>query len=283
MTLSECIDKARRSLAAAGYSASETGWIVRDIFAALKGYTRVDLVTRSDDEVTGWLASHVDDLVGKICSGVPVQYATGQARWMGMTLKVTPDVLIPRPETEQLVDMAVAAAGDRTDLRILDIGTGSGCIAIAMARALRFPVVTAIDISPDAIEVARENAATLKASVNFMLDDILTATPQRGSYDIIMSNPPYIADKEKAEMGAGVLMHEPHLALFVPDDDPVKFYRAIARYAAVALSPGGSLWLEINPLYVTRTRAAVADAGFMSIEVVRDERGKQRFIHARRQ
>lgn len=150
-----------------------------------------------------------------------------------------------------------------------------------MARALRFPIVTAIDISGEALAVAKENADTLKANVDFKSLDILSATPVRDSYDIVLSNPPYIADKEKADMSANVLMHEPHTALFVPDDDPVKFYRAIARYARVSLSTGGSLWLEINPLYAVETRAVIAEAGFMSIELIRDERGKQRFIHAR--
>lgn len=151
----------------------------------------------------------------------------------------------------------------------------------AMARALRFPTVAALDVSQAALDVAKENAAQLKAKISFKLEDILSATPVRNSYDIILSNPPYIAEKEISGMSANVLMHEPHTALFVPDNDPVKFYRAIARYAAVSLSSGGSLWLEINPLYVAETRRAVADAGFMSIELIRDERGKQRFIHAR--
>ncbi len=121
----------------------------------------------------------------------------------------------------------------------------------------------------------------LKAKVTFKAADILSAVPVRNSYDIIISNPPYIAEKEMADMSANVVMHEPHTALFVPDDDPVRFYTAIARYAAASLSPGGSLWLEINPLYAAETSATVADAGFMSIELIRDERGKQRFIHAR--
>ncbi len=281
MTLSSCINNARKRLTEAGFASSEISWMIRDIFAALKGYTQVDLITRSDDEITDWLASHVDGIVTQVCAGTPIQYALGQTRWMGMTLKVTPAVLIPRPETEQLADMSIADAGDRTDLRVLDIGTGSGCIAIAMARALRFPEVTAMDISPEALNIAKENASTLKAKVTFKAADILSAVPVRNSYDIIISNPPYIAEKEMADMSANVVMHEPHTALFVPDDDPVRFYTAIARYAAASLSPGGSLWLEINPLYAAETSATVADAGFMSIELIRDERGKQRFIHAR--
>lgn len=281
MTLSSCINKTKKHLSEAGFTSAEISWMVRDIFAALKGYTQVALITRGDDEITDWLVSHVDSIVSEICGGTPIQYALRQARWLGMTLRVTPAVLIPRPETEQLADMTIAEAGDRTDLRVLDIGTGSGCIAIAMARALHFPSVTAIDISQAALDVAKENATQLKAKISFKLEDILTATPVRDSYDIILSNPPYIAEKEMTDMSANVLMHEPHTALFVPDNDPVKFYRAIARYAAVSLSPGGSLWLEINPLYAAETRRAVADAGFMSIELIRDERGKQRFIHAR--
>lgn len=122
MTLSSCINNARKRLSVAGFSASEISWMLRDIFAALKGYTQVDLVTRGDDEITDWLASKVETVVIQISSGIPIQYALGQTRWMGMTLKVTPAVLIPRPETEQLVDMAVSDCGDKTDLRVLDIG-----------------------------------------------------------------------------------------------------------------------------------------------------------------
>lgn len=280
MTLSQCITGIKARLAAAGFTTAETGWIIRDIFAALKGYSQVDLLTRGDTDITDILASRVDDAVTSICNGTPVQYVLGQTRWYGMTLKVNPAVLIPRPETEQLVDMAVAEAGDRTDLRVLDIGTGSGCIAIAMARALKFPKVTAIDISTDALTTAEENARQLKAKATFILQDILQAIPVRNSYDIIISNPPYIAEQEKSDMSASVLMHEPHTALFVPDDDPTRFYRVIARYAAVSLAPGGSLWFEINPLFASQIRAAVADAGFMSIDLIRDERGKLRFIHA---
>lgn len=281
MTLSQCITGIKARLASAGFTTAETGWIIRDIFAALKGYSQVDLLTRGDTDITDILASRVDDAVTRICKGTPVQYVLGQTRWYGMTLKVNPAVLIPRPETEQLVDMAMAEAGDRTDLRVLDIGTGSGCIAIAMARALKFPKVTAIDISADALTTAEENARQLKAKVTFILQDILQAIPVRNSYDIIISNPPYIAEQEKSDMSASVLMHEPHTALFVPDDDPARFYRVIARYAAVSLAPSGSLWFEINPLFASQIRAAVADAGFMSIDLIRDERGKLRFIHAR--
>lgn len=281
MTLSQCITGVRQRLAAAGFSTAEAGWIIRDIFAAFKDYSQVDLITRADNEITDILASRVDDAVTRICAGTPVQYVLGQTRWLGMTLKVNPSVLIPRPETEQLVDMAIADAGDRTDLRVLDIGTGSGCIAIAMARALKFPQVTAIDISAEALKTAEENARQLRAKVTFLLQDIIKAIPVRNSYDIIISNPPYIADNEKSEMSASVLMHEPATALFVPDDDPARFYRVIARYAAASLAPGGSLWFEINPLFATQTREAVADAGFMSIDLIRDERGKLRFIHAR--
>lgn len=282
MTLSRLIDSARSILSKGGFTASEMQWMIRDIFSALKGWSQVDILTKGDDEVTPWLTEKVTDAATRVAGGEPLQYVLGQAHFMGLTFQVNPSTLIPRPETEQLVDMAVERAGGRTDLRVKDIGTGSGCIAISLARALKFPVVEATDISAAALETARTNARDLRVKVDFKEEDILSAVPPSEAYDIIVSNPPYIAEKEKADMEANVLLHEPHTALFVPDDDPLKFYRAIGRYAARALTADGDLWLEINPLYADTTRAEIAAAGFMTVELIRDERGLQRFIHARR-
>lgn len=281
MTLDDCLNRARRRLLEAGHTDREARWVLRDTMAALKGYREVDMVVHGSDEVTDWLAGKIDGVVGRVCAGEPLQYVLGEARFMGMTLKVTPDVLIPRPETEQLVDMAVDAAGGREDLSVKDVGTGSGCIAVALARALKFASVEGTDISDGALALARQNAADLRARVTFVKEDILTVTPPKARYDIIVSNPPYITEAEKSQMERNVTDHEPHAALFVPDDDPVRFYRAISRYAATALRPGGDLWFEINPLFAEQTRGAVADAGFMDVSLLRDERGLLRFVHAR--
>ena len=244
--------------------------------------TPTTLFARGDREVEPETIERFDRCVQAIAAGTPPQYVVGSARFMGMALKVTPAVLIPRPETAELVDIITDRAASRPDLHVLDIGTGSGCIAIALARALTFARVDAIDVSPDALEVARGNAEALGTKIDFCRADILSysdapATP----YDIIVSNPPYIADSERADMEPRVKDHEPALALFVPDDDPLRFYRAIARYAAGALAADGTLYFEINPLFASQLRAMLADEGF-GCDIVRDSHGKERFAIASR-
>lgn len=280
MTLDQYTATLRKRLEADGYTPAEATWCVRDIFASIKGWTRTRLITDGDRELSEELRQSVEAVMAKMHTGEPLQYALGRARFCGMWLSVTPATLIPRPETEQLVDMITDSAGSRSDLRVLDIGTGSGCIAIALARALVTPQVTATDISEEALDVARANAETLRANVTFRREDILTAKPAPASLDIVVSNPPYITPSEKAEMSPRVLDFEPATALFVPQDRPTLFYAAIARYAAVGLAVGGSLWLEINPLYDRATLAGVTAAGFPGAELIRDERGKNRFINA---
>lgn len=237
------------------------------------------LFTRGDRVLEPETVARYDRILARISAGEPPQYVIGSARFMGMDLKVTPATLIPRPETAELVDMITDRADGRTDLRILDIGTGSGCIAIALSRAIPFCSVEAIDISSDALAVARENGKTLHAPVDFRHEDILHPDPVSEPYDIIVSNPPYIAHREKAAMEPRVKDYEPASALFVPDSDPLVFYRAIARYASTALKPGGFLALEINPLFATDLQVMLAREGF-TCEIVRDSFGKKRFAFA---
>ena len=169
------------------------------------------------------------------------------------------------------------------DLRVLDIGTGSGCIAIALSRALPFARVDACDISAEALEVARSNARGLRAAVDFFRCDILREPlPDSPLYDVIVSNPPYIARSEAADMEQRVLRYEPHTALFVDDADPLLFYRAIARYARAALRPEGSLYFEINPLFATQLEQMLHAEGFARVDVQRDYCGRQRFAIAQR-
>jgi release factor glutamine methyltransferase len=210
----------------------------------------------------------------------PIQYIFGSARFYGNSLKVTHATLIPRPETEELVAL-IDKENRETDLRVLDVGTGSGCIAITLARVLRFPIVDAIDISEDALAVAQENAQSLRVNVNFKKGDALAMEmPKTPIYDIIVSNPPYIADKEREDMSQNVLQYEPHTALFVPDNDPLRFYRAIGDYGTKALKGGGRLYFEINPLYVEEMRAMLDAMGYKEIRVVRDLPGKERMMVA---
>lgn len=220
------------------YGNGETEAIIRIMFHYLKGWNTVDIIMHEDASLSPFIKSEIDAILKRLVKHEPIQYITGEARFHGMEMKVTPDVLIPRPETDELVDIIVSDAGETEDLRVLDIGTGSGCIAIALARSLRFPTVTAVDISDAALAVARENASNLKANVSFIKEDILTVSPE-GIFDIIVSNPPYIDESEKSGMEPNVLDYEPKIALFVPDDNPLLFYKRIAEIAVRKTIPGG--------------------------------------------
>ena len=253
----------------------------RIIFEDVAGYDRKYLFMNGDREITDFMQEKIDGAVKKVEGGEPVQYAVGKAKFMGNDYAVTPDVLIPRPETAGLVDLITSVYGDRSDLSVLDIGTGSGCIAISLARALPFARVNAIDVSTGALEVAKANAKSLGAKVDFEKTDILSAPlPKHASYDIVVSNPPYICRSETKEMDSRVLDHEPDGALFVPDDDPLFFYRAIATYARAALVPGGSLWFAINSRFPDQMRTLLEDLGFEKVDVTRDYRGLYRYASA---
>lgn len=219
-------------------------------------------------EVPDFIVDKAQRILDRVAAGEPLQYALGSARFYGMDLHVTPAVLIPRPETEQLVDLIADRMGARTDLRVLDIGTGSGCIALALARTLKFPQVTALDISDEALEVARGNAERLKAKVNFLRADILELDSVGGEWNVIVSNPPYVLESEAAKMEPHVLNHEPHQALFTPDSDPLRFYTPIIDYWHSHRAPGGILAFEINPLCASEFRGA---------HIVKDFYGKDRF------
>ncbi len=254
--------------------------MVRVILEHLKGYTPVDIILHSGDEVSDFISAKVAAIVSRVLADEPLQYVLGDTRFYGMTVKVTPDTLIPRPETEELVDIIVKE-NRRPDLRVLDVGTGSGCIAIALARNLPFAKVGAIDISDGALAVARENAEALKASVTFRREDALHLEALSSpAYDIIVSNPPYVTMSERKDMEANVLGHEPSLALFVPDDDPLRFYKAITDYAVSALDKGGRLYFEINPLFATDMQAMVTREGLDNVTLLRDMTGRYRFLTA---
>lgn len=238
------------------------------------GVDRTALLTRGDRIIEPETEERFRKMVARISAGEPPQYVVGSARFMGMTLKVTPATLIPRPETAELVDIIVDRLRGQSDLRILDVGTGSGCIAIALSRALPFARVTALDISPEALEVARENARNLRADITFVQGDILSGD-DFGRFDAIVSNPPYIAESERAAMESRVKDHEPAGALFVPDSDPLKFYKAVADYAD-RTDDRPSLFFEINPLYADALKKMLDSRGF-DCDLLRDSFGKIRF------
>lgn len=244
----------------------------------VKSYTHIMEPGFNVDET----AVHRD--MERLLEGEPLQYVLGRAEFCGRSFKVDRRVLIPRPETELLVQEAsayIAAHSSRTDghaLRILDLCTGSGCIAWTLALDFPWTEVTAADISPDALALACSQFPGSESRVRFLEADVLSDLPLEGPFDLIVSNPPYVLDSQKAEMRRNVLDYEPGLALFVPDADPLLFYHAIARHASFLLSPGGAGIVEINDVLGPETAGVFADAGFRQVRIVNDLADRQRFV-----
>ena len=223
--------------------------------------------------------------VKELLTNKPVQYIIGETEFCGMRFFVDENVLIPRPETEEMVKK-IASCRDKaclvpTGCDILDIGTGSGCIAISLAKLLTDSKVTAVDVSEKALNVARKNAKANEVNVRFILDDILN--PQNpelidNQYDIIVSNPPYVCESEKSEMRANVLDYEPSTALFVSDNDPLIFYRRILEFAQKALKPGGEVWFEINENFGEEMKNLCLEQGFKNVEIIKDFRERDRIL-----
>ncbi len=260
----------------------ESYWMVRDIFEDILGYSEVDMLLKGNEELSNFILTKIDQIVKRIENGEPLQYILGWARFAGHRFKVTCDTLIPRPETQELVDLIISRHGDEKDLCVMDVGTGSGCIAISLARGLKFPQVNAIDISQRTLDVAHENAQTLKVRVNFNLRDALTLQAESNEcYDIIVSNPPYIANSERCDMENHVLNYEPESALFVPDNDVLCFYRAIARWGCDVLNVGGWIYFEINPLFASEMIKMMRDLGYDDIELIKDMQARDRMLCAK--
>lgn len=239
------------------------------------GLSKADIMCGAVEEMTAEKTAELNKIFGRLMEGEPVQYVLGRAEFCGRWFDVRPGVLIPRPETEELCAWITADSKASGSPKVLDIGTGSGCIAITLQLDMPESKVTAWDISADALDVARENAKQLGANVSFVKQDALNAKPE-GEWDVIVSNPPYICEKEKKDMAVNVLEHEPHTALFVPDADPLLFYRAITRLAVQTLSKGGRLYFEINPIYADDTCHMMRAEGMTAVELRSDMYGKQR-------
>lgn len=220
----------------------------------------------------------LDRALEQLQEQTPIQHILGYEDFCGLRLAVNSNVLIPRPETQELVAWIVNEATGNE--RILDIGTGSGCIAISLAHKLPNSTVDAWDISAEALTVARENSNINNTKVEFAQVDILTYTPGGKQFDIIVSNPPYIKNEEKKSMEANVLNREPHLALFVPDNDPLLFYRTIAQKAITMLAPGGRLYFEINRAHGSDTCQMLATMGYTNIELRKDFADNDRMVRA---
>ena len=287
------------------YDAGEAQAIVRTVLDVEYGMTLTDIICGKVNELSSDEERNLEEIITRLQNGEPVQYVLGEADFAGRTFHVEPGVLIPRPETAELCqwieeDVSSLKADERK--QILDICTGSGCIAITLGLTIPNSEITGWDISEDALRIAQGNVEMLKAgNVRIEYQDALMlpkaaeveeaaeiseATKSESSlskgWNVIVSNPPYICEKEKADMEKNVLEHEPSIALFVPDEDPLKFYRAIAEYASSALKPEGALYFEINPIYEKETREMLQSLGFKDIETKEDAFGKKRMMKAKK-
>lgn len=281
MTVKQLFDTHKKRLANFLDSESEAAQTLLIIFENIKGWSMTDILVRGDDEASEFVIQQTEQTVNRVIDGEPVQYIFGKAHFYGLIINVSPATLIPRPETAELVDLIVDKYKGKSDLKVFDIATGSGCIALALARNLPFSQVDAIDISDKALEVAKSNNELLRTNVDFKEGDILSLKqPLSPIYDIIVSNPPYIARQEAKGMSSVVLDHEPDIALFVPDDDPLKFYKPILTYAFKALKPSGTLYFEINPLFADDLKKIMLSQSWKSVDIVRDMQRNNRFIIA---
>ena len=274
------------------YGEGEAKAIARMVYEVRYGLSLSDLLMGRDASVP---SDELEHIAQRLEHHEPVQYILGETDFCGRTFQVNSHVLIPRPETEDLCRWILSSLNGQLSiinsqfsiLNCLDIGTGSGCIAVTLAAELPGAQVTACDISEEALKVARENAHRHHVQLSFAQVDILSIAPSlwKGlgeAFTLIVSNPPYICHCEAAAMDANVLDHEPHTALFVPDDDPLLFYRAIATFGQQMLQPDGWLYFEINPIYANDLRELLHIMSYHDIEIKEDQFGKQRFIRAQR-
>ena len=260
------------------YSANEAKAIAHAYLNMTCGVNTLDILMDKAVEEP----ANFKDALSQLIAGVPLQYVTGKAYFYDRLFSLNAATLIPRPETEELVSQVLKLIGNEEN-HLLDIGTGSGCIAISLALQAPNAHVSAWDVSAEAIAKASENASQLGAQVTFSQQDIFAwSTSDSKMWDIIVSNPPYVLDAEKAEMEAHVLDHEPHLALFVPDADPLKFYRVIGEMAQVRLKPGGFLCFEINRAFGAQNVSLAEAQGFENIQLLKDFHGNDRMLIAKR-
>lgn len=304
------------------YEASEAQAIVRLVLEVKYGMTLTDIIGGKVNELSADEGKKLEEIIERLQNAEPVQYVLGQTDFMGMTFHVEPGVLIPRPETAELCQWIIDAEKEKMEkaqlllhtqdtkrpnmekgeglyeLRIVDFCTGSGCIAITLNLSIPHSEVMGIDISDKALSVAKQNALQLKApNIVFDQEDVIqleksveklheTSDKQikeyRAACDMIVSNPPYICNKEKADMAKNVLDHEPSIALFVPDEDPLLFYRAIAKIGRYILKPFGTLYFEVNPSYADAIKLMLENQDYKEVEIKEDSFGKKRMIRARK-
>ena len=261
------------------YDPREAGNLSRIICCEILGQQTVDYYLGKDIILSVKEEQELESILARLHNFEPIQYILGEARFLGRTFRVTPGVLIPRPETEELVEMMLKELSPVS--RVLDVGTGSGCIAISLAKELPESQVAAWDVSGEALSIAAANSKALQASVRFEQRDVLTYEPcVVDCYDVIVSNPPYVTEAEKQEMEHNVLDWEPSLALFVPDTDPLRFYRRIAVLGLEMLTSGGKLYFEINRAFGKDTVAMLCETGYRAVRLQKDISHNDRFVIA---
>lgn len=264
------------------YPPTEVRGFIPLIFEHVCGMNYTEQILRRGEEIDSASKREIKEIVQRLKTYEPVQYILGETEFFGMKLKVAPGVLIPRPETEELVQWIIDSVKPGPP-SILDIGTGSGCIALALKNSLKNARVSAVDFSDKSLEIAEENARLNQLDVSFIKADVLNWQKYKwNNYDIIVSNPPYVRDLEKEAMLPNVLKYEPSEALFVSNDDPLVFYREIARFAQTCLSAGGELYFEINEHLGSETAKLMRDFSFRDVVLKNDINGKERMLRCRK-
>jgi release factor glutamine methyltransferase len=281
------VSAAFRKELSAWYDINEIDSLCRIVLAEITGASSAKIKAFPELEISAEQSEKINNILSHLKTGEPVQYILGHTEFYGLPFKVNPSVLIPRPETEELVDWAISSVSSSQLVvgSILDIGTGSGCIAISLKKNLADAEISAMDISIEALKTAKENADLNNTSINFIQADILNLTnqsPITDNYSLIISNPPYVTPEDKRRMHSNVTDFEPHTALFVPENDPLIFYKAIADFAADKLEKGGLLFFEINESYGEEIVKLLSGKLFINIELRKDMGGKERMVTAKK-
>jgi len=261
------------------YCKQEIESISKLIFEKVLGISRLQMHLNQHGTISTANLAQITEIINRLIRFEPIQYILGETEFYGLPFNVNSSVLIPRPETEELVDWIIHDC-NQSNPKILDIGTGSGCIPISLVKNLPGASAEGWDISDEALIVAKENATINHVEVDFFHADVLNHNYplQNQKYDIIVSNPPYVTISEQLSMLKNVVDYEPHIALFVPDADPLVFYRTIADLALIKLNPGGKLYFEINEQFGNETAELLALRGFINITLKKDINGKERMI-----
>lgn len=264
------------------FSSREIKLIARSFISKRLGWEPSDFITRKEEKVSESDLLFFREKIKQLLNGVPFQYVLGEIYFYTITLKTDKRALIPRPETEELVDWIVNEHKNQKDVKILDIGTGSGCIPLALKSVFSNAKIFGVDVDNNALALAKENANCLNLEVDFLEHDILSSDEIDGKWDVIVSNPPYIPIREKSQMAKHVLEYEPDLALFTTNENPLVFYKKIADFATEKLSNDGWLYFEIHESNADEVVQVLKDRGFYAVAVKKDLQGKDRMIRCKR-